>query len=85
VEMLLSASASYFRPNVPHEAGTYEKQRLDNFVKASVNWLDSSWRERVIRAELHLDEITPHIHAYIVPLDERGKLNCRALGSNAIL
>ena len=79
VEMLLSASASYFRPNVPHEAGTYEKQRLDNFVKASVNWLDSSWRERVIRAELHLDEITPHIHAYIVPLDERGKLNCRAL------
>lgn len=79
VEMLLSASASYFRPNAPDEAGTYEKQRLDNFVEASVNLLDSSWRERVVRAELHLDEITPHIHAYIVPLDERGKLNCRAL------
>ncbi|NJL78276.1 MAG: plasmid recombination protein, partial [Richelia sp. SM2_1_7] len=79
VEMLLSASASYFRPNTPQEAGTYEKQRLDNFVEASVNWLDSSWKEQVVRAELHLDEITPHIHAYIVPLDERGKLNCRAL------
>ncbi|WP_414622830.1 MobV family relaxase [Calothrix sp. CCY 0018] len=79
VEMLLSASASYFRPNVPHEAGTYEKQRLDNFVEASVDWLHSSWRERVVRAELHLDEITPHVHAYIVPLDEQGKLNCRAL------
>ena len=79
LEMLLSASASYFRPNAPHEAGVYEKQRLDNFVEATVNWLDSSWRERVVRAELHLDEITPHIHAYIVPLDERGKLNCRAL------
>ena len=79
VEMLLSASASYFRPNAPQEAGTYEKQRLDNFVEATVNWLDSSWRERLVRAELHLDEITPHIHAYIVPLDERGKLNCRAL------
>lgn len=26
VEMLLSASASYFRPNAPHEAGTYEQQ-----------------------------------------------------------
>ncbi|MBF2013877.1 MAG: plasmid recombination protein [Rivularia sp. T60_A2020_040] len=79
VEMLLSASASYFRPNAPQEAGTYEKQRLDNFVEASINWLDSSWKEQVVRAELHLDEITPHIHAYIVPLDKRGKLNCRAL------
>ncbi len=79
VEMLLSASASYFRPNALQEAGTYDKQRLDNFVEASVDWLHSSWKERVVRAELHLDEITPHIHAYIVPLDERGKLNCRAL------
>ncbi len=79
VEMLLSASASYFRPNAPQEAGAYDKQRLDNFVEATVNWLHSSWEERVVRAELHLDEITPHIHAYIVPLDERGKLNCRAL------
>ena len=79
VEMLLSASASYFRPKAVQEAGTYDKQRLDNFVEATVNWLYSSWEERVVRAELHLDEITPHIHAYIVPLDERGKLNCRAL------
>ncbi|MDY6899974.1 MAG: MobV family relaxase [Cyanobacteriota bacterium] len=79
VEMLLSASASYFRPQAPHEAGIYDKQRLDNFVEATVNWLQSSWGERIIRAELHLDEITPHIHAYLVPLDERGKLNCRGL------
>ncbi|MEO1433498.1 MAG: MobV family relaxase [Cyanobacteria bacterium J06633_8] len=79
VEMLLSASASYFRPQAPHEAGVYDKQRLDKFVEATVNWLQSSWGERIIRAELHLDEITPHIHAYLVPLDERGKLNCRGL------
>ena len=79
VEMLLSASASYFRPDAPHEAGTYDKQCVDRFVKTTVNWLHSSWGDRVVRAELHLDEITPHIHAYIVPLDERGKLNCRSL------
>lgn len=79
VEMLLSASASYFRPQAPHEAGVYDKQRLDKFVETTVNWLQSSWGERIIRAELHLDEITPHIHAYLVPLDERGKLNCRGL------
>ncbi|WP_199331321.1 plasmid recombination protein [Calothrix sp. FACHB-168] len=59
---------------------------MDNFVEATVKWLNSSWSgtfgalgDRIIRAELHLDEITPHIHAYLVPLDERGKLNCRAL------
>ncbi len=79
VEMLLSASAEYFRPNTPYEGGIYDKQRLDNFVEATVRWLDSSWSDRIIRADLHLDEITPHIHAYLVPLDERGKLNCKAL------
>ncbi|MEM7727285.1 MAG: MobV family relaxase [Cyanobacteria bacterium P01_A01_bin.45] len=79
IEILLSASADYFRPDAPHEAGVYDKQRLDKFVEATVKWLHSSWGERVVRAELHLDEITPHIHAYIVPLDERGKLNCRRL------
>lgn len=79
VEMLLSASAEYFRPNSTYLEGAYDKQRLNDFVQAAVSWLQSSWGERVVRAELHLDEITPHIHAYIVPLDERGKLNCRAL------
>ncbi len=79
VEILLSASAEYFRPNAPSEAGSYDKQRLDDFVEATVKWLQSSWGERLVRAELHLDEITPHMHAYIVPLSENGKLNCRAL------
>ena len=32
-----------------------------------------------MRAELHLDEATPHIHAYLVPTDEAGQLNCKKL------
>ncbi|MEA5596819.1 MobV family relaxase [Rivularia sp. UHCC 0363] len=79
VEMLLSASAEYFRPYAAHEGGNYDKQRLDDFVEAVVEWLDNSWGDRIVKASLHLDEITPHIHAYLVPLDERGKLNCKAL------
>ncbi|MEB3215835.1 MAG: MobV family relaxase [Nostocales cyanobacterium 94392] len=79
VEMLLSASAEYFRPYAAHEGGSYDKQRLDDFVKAVVEWLDNSWGDRIVKASLHLDEMTPHIHAYLVPLDERGKLNCKAL------
>ncbi|NJO65321.1 MAG: plasmid recombination protein [Richelia sp. RM2_1_2] len=79
VEMLLSASAEYFRPNAAHKGGNYDKQRLDDFVEAVVKWLDNSWGDRIVKASLHLDEMTPHIHAYLVPLDERGKLNCKAL------
>jgi Plasmid recombination enzyme len=79
VEMLLTASPEYFRPDAPHEGGIYEQQRLNNFVDAVIKWLHKSWGDRIVQAELHLDEITPHIHAYLVPLDERGKLNCKAL------
>jgi len=79
VEMLLSASPEYFRPHDPSAAGVYDKQRVDVWSKASVDWLKEKYQDRVVLAELHLDESTPHIHAYLVPLDEKGKLNCRAL------
>lgn len=79
VEMILSASAEYFRPEGLFQAGTQDKQRLSDFSQATLTWLCSAWGDRLLRAELHLDEITPHVHAYIVPLDEQGKLNCRAL------
>ncbi|MGI2908561.1 plasmid recombination protein [Tolypothrix sp. VBCCA 56010] len=32
--------------------------------------------DRIVRAELHLDEATPHLHAYFVPIDEKGQLRC---------
>ncbi|MBV6625126.1 MAG: plasmid recombination protein [Rivularia sp. (in: Bacteria)] len=79
VEMLLSASAEYFRSDKVSQGGSYDKNRLDGFVDAVIKWLDDSWGDRIVKAELHLDEMTPHIHAYLVPLDERGKLNCKAL------
>ncbi len=79
VEMLLTASPEYFRPNEPERAGYYEPQKLEDWQQAVKKWLDDNYGDRLVRAELHLDESTPHIHAYLVPLDERGKLNCRGL------
>ncbi len=79
VEMLLTASPEYFRPDDPGQAGYYQPQRLKDFQKSVHQWLDNQYGDRIVRAELHLDEATPHIHAYLVPLDERGKLNCRGL------
>ncbi|MBP5974210.1 plasmid recombination protein [Brasilonema sp. CT11] len=79
VEMLLSASAEYFRPDDPTAAGVYDQKRLEDFTTAATQWLLAQHKNLVVRAELHLDEATPHIHAYIVPLDKKGKLNYRAL------
>jgi Plasmid recombination enzyme/Protein of unknown function (DUF3991)/Toprim-like len=79
VEFMLTASPEYFRPDDPGKAGYYHQQRLEDFQQTACEWLINSYGDRIVRAELHLDESTPHIHAYMVPLDEKGKLNCRAL------
>lgn len=79
VEMLLTASPEYFRPEDPSRAGYYKPEKLESWQQAVREWLDNEYGDRIVRAELHLDESTPHIHAYLVPLDERGKLNCRGI------
>ena len=79
VELMLTASPEYFRPNEPSKAGYYQPEKLEDFQAAVHQWLDQEYGDRIVRAELHLDEVTPHIHAYLVPLDERGKLNCRGI------
>ncbi|CAK7033974.1 MAG: hypothetical protein DELT_00480 [Desulfovibrio sp.] len=79
VEMLLSASPGYFRPNNPERAGAYDQGRLLSWKQATMEWLNEKYGQRVVSAILHLDEATPHIHALLVPVDDNGKLNCRAL------
>jgi hypothetical protein len=79
VEMLLSVSPEYFRPDNPAIAGYWEMDKLEQFQWAVQQWLTENYGDRVLRAELHLDEATPHVHAYIIPLDDRGKLNCKGL------
>lgn len=79
VEILLSASPEYFRPDNPDVAGAYIPQRLEDFVDVCQTWLLDRYHDMVVRAELHVDESTPHIHAYIVPLNHIGKLSARSL------
>ncbi|MFB2771919.1 MobV family relaxase [Pelatocladus sp. BLCC-F211] len=79
VELLLSASPEFFRPDNSSQSGYYLPKRLEDFQQATRCWLNQTFGDRIVRAELHLDESTPHIHAYLVPLDEYGKLNCRGL------
>jgi Plasmid recombination enzyme len=79
VEILLTASPEYFRPNDPSKYGDYQPDRLDSWAQASKNWLQREYGDKIVRAELHLDEATPHIHAYLVPTDENGQLNCKKI------
>lgn len=52
------------------------KDKLNEWTHANVQFLQQSFgRGSITHAELHLDETTPHIHALIQPLDERGRLN----------
>jgi Plasmid recombination enzyme len=79
VEILLTASPEYFRPNDPSKYGDYQVGKLDAWAKTSKDWLQREYGDRIVRAELHLDEATPHIHAYLVPTDENGQLNCKKI------
>lgn len=56
-----------------------DEDRLNGLVDHTLAWLDKTYgRENVVNVQLHLDESSPHFHATVVPVDERGKLNCRA-------
>lgn len=79
VEILLTASPEYFRPDNPGKYGDYQADKLADWTAATVDWLKQEYGDKIVRAELHLDEATPHIHAYLVPTDENGQLNCKKI------
>jgi len=76
VEAIVSASPEYFRPDDPSRAGHWEKDRLDAWRAAVEPWIAENF-PHAISVVLHLDEATPHYQILDVPLDEKGKLNCR--------
>lgn len=82
IEVLLTFS--------PEAAGTMD---LDAWVKKNVEWLERNFNpannlahsdngntfvtDNVKQIVLHLDEQVPHIHATIIPIDDKGHLNSR--------
>ncbi|MHC5917720.1 MAG: MobV family relaxase, partial [Nostoc sp.] len=70
-EMFLSASPEYFRPDNPSLSGQWSDSLMQQWAIASRDWLAQNYGSKCVRAELHLDESTPHIHAYIVPLNDK--------------
>ena len=79
VEYLITAS--------PEWSGWKDKAQEADFFQRSVEWLEARHgKEHVIATSVHRDESTPHLIAYVVPIDSQGKLNARSfLGGRATL
>jgi FtsZ-binding cell division protein ZapB len=57
---------------------TADIERWQAFKKNCYKWLNDQYgKENIVNFTTHLDEQTPHIHAVVVPIDKKGKLNCR--------
>lgn len=74
IEFILSASPKFFeKPD-----GSQDKEKVKDFADASMTFInDDSKCGKCVKAVLHLDEMTPHIHVHKVPIDPKGKLNCK--------
>ena len=71
IEYLIGGS-----PEVMH-GKTRDEQ--DAYFRDAFQWLQAKHgAANVVYACIHRDEQTPHLSAFVVPIDERGKLNCRA-------
>ena len=76
-EMMLSASPEYFRPENPSAAGEWDLEKVKVWEDLSAKWLKENYGDNIVRATFHRDEATPHIHAVIVPLNEKGHINAK--------
>lgn len=77
VEYFIGASPEYFTGGQDGSA----------YFSDAVAWLKAKHgAANVIATVVHRDEVSPHLCAYILPLDEQGKLNAKAfLGGKAKL
>lgn len=71
VEILISASPEYFADGNP--------EKLEKWLTVQKNFIKENFPD-CIQAVLHLDEAagSPHLHVIDVPLNEKGKLDCRS-------
>ena len=75
IEYLLTASPEFFDAGPKHERNA----RLKDWCAAQVDFMKKEHgAENILCMHLHLDEKTPHIECFIVPIDKKGKLNCKS-------
>lgn len=74
IEYLLTASPEFFDNGAKNE----RDERLKNWCEAQIEFVKKEHgAENIACMYLHLDEKSPHIEAFVVPIDPKGKLNCK--------
>jgi hypothetical protein len=69
----------YLVTGTPETMHGKTRTEQDAYFLGALDWLKAKHgADNVVCAGIHRDETTPHMYAYVVPIDERGKLNCRA-------
>ena len=71
VEILLSASPEFFRPEKPELGGRWSHSKTKRWAHSAAEWLRQSFGENLLCVDVHLDENTPHIHAMVAPIVEK--------------
>lgn len=74
IEYLLTASPEFFDSGAKNE----RDERLKNWCEAQIEFVKKEHgAENIACMYLHLDEKSPHIEVFVVPIDPKGKLNCK--------
>lgn len=70
----------YFIGGSPGALNAMSREDQDAYFRRALDWLEERHgRENVLSAVIHRDEATPHMTVMTIPLDDRGRLNARAL------
>jgi len=70
----------YFVGGSPDRINAMSRTEQDAYFSRALEWFeDRHGAENIISAVVHRDETTPHMQIIVIPLDERNKLNARAL------
>ncbi|MGP5440364.1 MobV family relaxase, partial [Psychrobacter faecalis] len=69
IEYLITAS--------PEWEGWGNDKEVEFFKRSSLWLMDKHGAENIAGVSIHRDISTPHLVAYVVPIDQKGNLNCK--------
>ena len=73
----------YFIGASPEAMQKMTREEQDAYFREALDWMrERHGAENILSAVIHRDESTPHMSVMTIPLDERGKLNARAIVGN---
>jgi len=81
IEVLLTASPSWWRPHDPAAAGVYDERRIGPWTQVAIDWLQEEFgTANIVSVQVHCDEATPHAHCLVVPVDDSPSAKGKAAG-----